>query len=133
MLFVQIMPQSRKTAVKLLGGIKGIAHNWKALDEYFLIVSEMGNIIQDFCDVFNIQNEAPKRTQHYQLAGSKNERISDNIKNISDVFYSNEINFEKSDVLFNVLTKKVLPENFVKEFLEIDREGCKLCEQFIKE
>ena len=116
-----------------MGGIKGIANNWKVLDENFLSVSEMGNIIQDFCDVFNIQNEAPKRTQHYQLAGSKNERISDNIKNISDVFYSNEINFEKSDVLFNVLTKKVLPENFVKEFLEIDREGRKLCEQFIKE
>ena len=93
----------------------------------------MGNIIQDFCDVFNIQNEGPKRTQHYQLAGSKNESINDNIKSISDVFCSIKINFEKSDVLFNVLTKKLLLENFVKEFLEIEREGRKLCEQFIKE
>ena len=133
MLFVQTMSQSRKTAVKLLGGIKGIANNWKALDECFLTVSEMGNIIQDFCDVFNIQNEGPKRTQHYQLAGSKNESINDNIKSISDVFCSIKINFEKSDVLFNVLTKKLLLENFVKEFLEIEREGRKLCEQFIKE
>ena len=40
-------------AVKLLGGIKGIANNRKALDEYFLTLSEMGNIIQDFCEVFN--------------------------------------------------------------------------------
>ena len=95
-------------------------------------MSEMGNIIQDFCDVFNTQNQAPKRIQHYQLAGSKNERISDNVKNTSDMFCSNEINFEKSEVLFNVLTKKMQPENFVKEFLEIEREGCKLCEQFIK-
>ena len=28
-----------------MAGIKGIANNRKALDEYFLTVSEMGNII----------------------------------------------------------------------------------------
>ena len=37
------------------------------------------------------------------------------------VFCSHEINLEKSDVLFNVLTKKVLPESFAREFLEIER------------
>ena len=41
-------------AVKLLGNIKGIANNQKALDEYFFTVSEMGNITEDFCEVFNI-------------------------------------------------------------------------------
>ena len=34
-----------------------------------------------------------------------------------NVFCSHEINFEKSDVVFNVLTKEVLPESFAKEFL----------------
>ena len=92
----------------------------------------MGNIIQDFCEVFNIQNEAPKRTQHHQLTGFKNERIDDDIKKMSYLFCSHELNFEKSDVLFNVLTKKVLPENLAKEFLETEREGRKLHEQFIK-
>ena len=67
-------------AVKVLGGIKGIANNRKVLDEYFLTVLEMGNIIQDFCEVFNIQNETPKQNQHYQLTRSKNERINDNVK-----------------------------------------------------
>ena len=93
----------------------------------------MGNIFQDFCEVFNIQNEAPKRTQHHQLTGSKNGRIDDDIKKISYLFCSHELNFEKSDVLYcNVLTKKVLPENLAKEFLETEREGRKLHEQFIK-
>ena len=91
--------------VKALGGIKGVANSRKALDEYFLTVSDMENIIQDFCDVFNIQNEAPKRTQHYQLTGSKNEGINDNVKKMSDVFYSHEINFEKSDVCLMCLQK----------------------------
>ena len=40
-----------------MGGIKGIANNRKALDEYFLTVSEMGNIIQDFCDVFKMKHQ----------------------------------------------------------------------------
>ena len=91
--------------VKALGGIKGVANSRKALDEYFLTVSDMENIIQDFCDVFNIQNEAPKRTQHYQLTGSKNEGINDNVKKMSDVFYSHEINFEKSGVCLMCLQK----------------------------
>ena len=75
-----------KQSSQSMGGIKGIASNRKVLDEYFLTVSEMGNIIQDFCDIFNIQNEAPKRTQHYQLTGSKNERINDNVKKCQTCF-----------------------------------------------
>ena len=93
----------------------------------------MGNIIQDFSDVFNIQIETTKRTQHYQLTASKNERSNDNVKKISDVFCPREINFEKYDVVFNVLTKKVLPESLAMEFLEIERQGRKLYEKFIEE
>ena len=51
---------------------------------------------------------------------------------MSHMFRSHEINFEKSDVLFNALTKKVLPESFAKEFLETERERRKLHEQFIE-
>ena len=125
--------EQENRAVKVLGGIKGIANNQKALDEYFLTVSEMGNIIEDFCEVFNIHSETPKRTQHYQLTGSKNQRINDNVKKMSEVFASHEVNFENSDVLYNVLTKKVLPDNLAKEFLEIEKEGQCLYEQFIEE
>ena len=95
-------------AVKLLGGIKVIANNPKALDEYFLTVSEMGNTIEDFCKVCNIQNEVQKRTRHYQLTVSKNQRINDNVKKISEVFCSYEINVENSDVVLNVLRRNFL-------------------------
>ena len=107
--------EQENRAIKVLGGLTGIANNWKAPHEYFLTVSETGNIIQDFCDVFNKQNEAPKRTQDYQLTGSKNKRINDNVKKMSDMFCSHEIKFEKFDVVFNVLTKKVLPESLAME------------------
>ena len=95
-------------AVKLLGGIKVIANNPKALDEYFLTVSEMGNTIEDFYKVCNIQNEVQKRTRHYQLTVSKNQRINDNVKKISEVFCSYEINVENSDVVLNVLRRNFL-------------------------
>ena len=46
--------EQENRAVKVLRGIKGIANSRKALDGYFLTLSEMGNIIQDFCGVFNL-------------------------------------------------------------------------------
>ena len=52
---------------------------------------------------------------------------------MSDVVCSHEINFQKFDVVFNVLTKKVFPESLTKEVLEIERKGLKLYEQFIEE
>ena len=51
---------------------------------------------------------------------------------MSDVFCSHEINFEKSDVVFNVLIKKVFPESLAMKFFEIEKEGRKLYEKFIK-
>ena len=49
--------EQENRADKVLGGIKGLPNNRKALDEYFLTVSEMGNIIQDFCDVFKMKHQ----------------------------------------------------------------------------
>ena len=68
----------------------------------------MGNTIEDFCKVCNIQNEVQKRTRHYQLTVSKNQRINDNVKKISEVFCSYEINVENSDVVLNVLRRNFL-------------------------
>ena len=52
---------------------------------------------------------------------------------MSDVLCSFEINFEKSDVVFNALTKKVLPESIAMELLETEREGHKLYEKLTEE
>ena len=44
-------------AMKVLGGIKGIAYNRLALEQYLLIVPEMNSIVDQFCETFNITNE----------------------------------------------------------------------------
>ena len=52
-------------AVKVIGGIKGIANNQKALNDYFLTAAKMGNIIVNFCKTFNIDDgEASNRDEH---------------------------------------------------------------------
>ena len=66
-------------AVKVLGGIKGIANSQKLLDEYFLTAAEMSSIVEQFCPSFLLEDcDARKREQHYQLIGSKNSRLSTN-------------------------------------------------------
>ena len=46
--------------MNILGGIKGIENNQKALNEYLLTAGEMGNIIEDFADVFQIRDSYTK-------------------------------------------------------------------------
>ena len=53
--------------MKVIGGIKGITNKPKAMDQYFLIATEMGNIIDEFFLQFNIEASSPKRDKHYQL------------------------------------------------------------------
>ena len=69
----------------------------------------------------------------YQLTGSKNERINQGICKLIQVFVSHEVNFDETVLVFNVITKKVLPEKYSKEFLEIDDESDKLYNSFINE
>ena len=82
--------------MKVLGGIKRITNNQPALDQYFLAVSEKGNIIGKFCDSFDGEDKAPKRDEHYQLTGSKNERINQNVQKMCEVFQQHDVNFEDS-------------------------------------
>ena len=124
--------EQENRAMKVLGGIKGIANNQKALDQYFLTVSEMGNIIETFCETFKVEEKAPKRDEHYQLTGCKNKRNNESVDKVSEVLKSHDVNFEESEIVYNVLTNKVLPNALANEFLAA-AEGEKLYRKFIEE
>ena len=47
--------------MKVLGGIKGIANVINKLDKYFIIAPEINQIIQDFCEAFDIEDCNAKR------------------------------------------------------------------------
>ena len=68
--------EQENCALKVLGGVKGIANSHQALEEYFLTAPKLGNMIKDFCETFEIKdNQNRKVEDHYQSADSKNTRI----------------------------------------------------------
>ena len=116
-------------AVKVLGGIKGIANSQKLLDEYFLTAAEMSNIAEQFCTLFLLEDsDARKREQHYQLIRSKIARLSTNVNKLLDVFNTQGMFFEESDEVYNVLTKNVLATDVAETFLPMRAGNARYCE-----
>ena len=145
--------EQENRALKVTGGIRGIANNQQALNEYFLTTAEMGNIVESFCQTFGIEEDGSrKRDEHYQLTGSKNKRIRTYTDKISTVFTVHEVAFnvnatnelessegnendtpetEIKDDVFNVLTKKVLPDKMAETFIKVEEIGEKRYKSFI--
>ena len=48
-------PQNR--AIKVLGGIKGIANSQTALDEYFMIAEELSLLLDQFSDQYDLSQQ----------------------------------------------------------------------------
>ena len=67
--------EQQNCVVKVLGGIKGIANSQTALDEYFMTAEELSLLLDQFSDQYDLRNNSLKRKQHYQLSGSKNQRL----------------------------------------------------------
>lgn len=126
--------EQENRALKVLGGIKGLANSNQALNEYFLTAAELGNIVESFCETFGIEeNQSRKRDEHYQLSGSKNQRITNNVTKISTVFNDHVVNFDSSDVVYNVLTRKVLPSAVAERFLAVTSIGQEKYNDFVKQ
>ena len=67
--------EQQNRAMKVLGGIKGIANSQTALDEYFMAAGELSLLLDQFSDQYDLCNNSLKRKQHYQLSGSKTKEL----------------------------------------------------------
>ena len=84
----------------------------------------MGNFNATFYDRFNIsKNLICKREDQYQLSGSKNKRIRNNVCKISEAFNTYDKNIDAMDRAFHALTNMVLPEQVAKQFLDVQEIG----------
>ena len=54
------------------------------------------------------------------------------MKKISSVFSTNNINFDSSGVVYNILTMMVLPEKEATCFLQVEIIGQEGCTSFVK-
>ena len=71
---------------------------------------ELGNMIKNFCESFGINdNQKIKIEDHYLLAGSENTRTGDNVENLSAILNTNNVSFNHTNSVYNILTMKALP------------------------
>ena len=118
-------------AMKVQGGIKGIANYESSLDKHFLILPEMNQLNTTFWDMFNVTSN--KRDEHYQLMGSLSKRMSDNKAKLKDLLVLHNSNFEDCEHLFNVVTKTVLDTKSADQFPSCEEEGEKLLTNNVEE
>ena len=98
--------EQKNRALKVIGGIKGIANSEVTLNEYFLTAAGMRNIVNNFCEAFGTdENQSRKRDEHHQLTGSKNAMIETNCTKLSHVFSEHDVIFDGQDSVYNILTK----------------------------
>ena len=113
-----------------IGGIKGITNNQWALDECFLTAGRMGTIIEEFAELFQIEeNMSHKKDQYYQVTGSKNKRISVNVNKLTVVTRAFGVGVGNSTNLFNIYIKKVMPA----KFLTLEEIGQERYHKFLEE
>ena len=67
------------------------------------------------------------------MIGNKNQRITPNVQKLDETFKTQNVNFDKSECAFHVLTKKVLNPKLAEEFLAHETNGKELLENFIKD
>ena len=80
--------------MKVLGEIKGIANGINKLGKYFIIAPEINQIIQDFCEAFDIKDYNGKRDEHHELTGNKNQHITSNVQKLDETFKTQNVNFD---------------------------------------
>ena len=119
--------------MKVLGGIKGIANGINKLDKYFIIAPEVNQIIHNCCETFDIEDYNAKRDEHHESTGNKNQRITSNVQKLDETFKTQDVNFDESECVFDVITKKVLTPKLAEEFLGHETIGKELLENFTKE
>ena len=56
---------------------------------------------------------------HYQMTGGTKKRIKDNVGKLKEVMKPYDVTFDKTDSIFNIISKRVLPEKAAEELLDI--------------
>ena len=87
-----------------------------ALNRFCLVSPILASLSDDFCKLQGISTKY--RTLHYQLTGDIQSRISENTKTLIKLMDQFEIGFvEEHDIVFNVISKAVLPLLFATEVI----------------
>lgn len=121
------MEQENKS-MKISGGITGLTLNQTALDRFVLTAPLISQIVEEFFVNNGINKSSSKK--HHQLIGSANQRITKNVETVKTTMKKFQLSFEKSDCVFNVITKAVLSPEAATSVINHEIEGKKLLDDF---
>ena len=126
----QALEQENKS-LKIQGGIKRVGNNESVLEEHFLISCEMSRITEAFLESLYLNSDKIDREYHYQLTGGTNKKIMDNVGNLKEVMKAYDVTFDKADFVFNIISKRVLPEKAAEELLDIRNIGGNILQRIL--
>ena len=91
----------------VLDGIKGVANDVTNLTNISSLPQKLAKLYRTFVKPSISKNTTPKELTD-ELTGNKNQRIISNIDKLVNILKVQNINFDESGCVFNVVTKKDL-------------------------
>ena len=67
------------------------------------------------------------------MTGNENQHITSEVQKLDETFKAQNLNFDESECVFDVVTKKILNPKLAEEFLAHETTGKELLENFMKE
>ena len=113
-------------------GLEQLNRALKVRGGIFMTAGEMSLLLDQFADHYHLRNSRNTK-EHYQLSGSKNKRISDNTQKLLQILDAHNLSFENTKNLYNVLTKKFMPNDQALRFLNAGGTGPDKYKLFIEE
>ena len=98
-----------------------------------MTAGELSLLLDQFSDQYDLRNNSLKKKQHYQLSGSKNQRVTDKTEKLTETLNHHNISFKSTESLFNVITNKVMPKDQAMKFWNAIYTGKDKYDLFIKE
>ena len=117
-------------ALKVIGGIKGIANKPSILNTYFLAHPEMKKILSEFNSIFGIES-VEQNEEHYELTERAKIRLADDVRKLRQVFQCHETSFDDDEQVYNIVTKTVLEKKFADRFLQFKEVGEQIFQKFV--
>jgi hypothetical protein len=102
--------------MKVSGGLIGITMNVSARNRFFLVSPYLAKLAEE---ALCLNGQQQKKKKHHKLQPHVQRRVEDRINSLTEVMRNHENPFQtESNKLFNLVTKKVLPEENQKEICQ---------------
>ena len=101
--------------MKLTGGVIGLTQNQGTLHCFCLVAPFLSALSKEFCYKNQITTE--DYSQHCQMTGLTNQRISNNVEKIIQVYHTFSLDFKDNASVFNAVSKAVLPAETATDIL----------------